>query len=298
MDFYPNNLSEPHSSNHRAWQFRQHTLAWGRKTYVMGILNVTPDSFSDGGEFQQVRTALAHGQSLVQAGVDILDVGGQSTRPGAVEISIEEELKRVIPVIEALRQQFDLPISIDTTRSIVAQVSLDAGADIVNDVSGGTDDPNILQVAAQAQAPIILMHRRGTPQTMQTLTDYENLIQDLLTYFQAQIKLALKAGIAPDQIAIDPGIGFAKTTAQNIQLLQNLAAFKQLGYPLLVGTSRKRFIGEILNLPEPKDRAWGTAATCCYAIAQGADIVRVHDAQAMVQTCQMADALWRTKELV
>lgn len=293
MDFYPNKVGVDQVDSRGGWLIRGQELLWGQKTYVMGILNITPDSFSDGGEFQSLEAALNQAQELSAAGVDILDVGGQSTRPGAVEISLVQELSRVIPMITAIREALTIPISIDTTRSAVAQAALNAGADIINDVSGGNDDPRIFGVAAQANAPIILMHRRGTPQTMQALTDYDDLIGELLTFFQAQIATAIHFGIPKPQIAIDPGIGFAKTTAQNIQLLQNLKQFQSLGCPILIGTSRKRFIGEILDQPEPKDRIWGTAATCCYAIAQGVDIVRVHDGLEMVQTCRMADTLWR-----
>ncbi|WP_407682443.1 dihydropteroate synthase [Pseudocalidococcus azoricus] len=259
----------------------------------MGILNVTPDSFSDGGEFASIAAAVNQAQTLATAGVDILDVGGQSTRPGAEEISRESELERVIPVINAIRQELNTPISIDTTRAEVAQAALNAGADLINDVSGGKDDPQILEVAARSNVPIVLMHRRGTPQTMQTLTDYGDLIGELLAFFQAQITTAMNLGIPRHHIVIDPGIGFAKTTTQNIRLLQNLRQFQTLGCPILIGTSRKRFIGEILNQPNPKARIWGTAATCCYAIAQGVDLVRVHDGLEMVQTCRMADRLWR-----
>jgi dihydropteroate synthase len=259
----------------------------------MGILNVTPDSFSDGGEFESLDLAVKQAQVLVNAGVDILDIGGQSSRPGAIEVSVTEELDRVIPVIKAIRTILEIPISIDTTRAAVAQASLIVGADVVNDVSGGQDEPEILTVAAQAQAPIILMHRRGRPKTMQTMTEYEDLMGELLTFFQAQIAIAMQAGIPQHHIAIDPGIGFAKTTIQNIEILQNLMQFQGLGCPILIGTSRKRFIGEILNQPDAKARIWGTAATCCYAIAQGVDIVRVHDGQEMVETCRMADVLWR-----
>lgn len=293
MDFYPNKASVDHGNGRSGWQIRGQALIWGQKTYVMGILNVTPDSFSDGGEFASLEAAVHQAQTLAAAGVDLLDIGGQSTRPGAMEISLAEELVRVMPVITAIREILNIPISIDTTRSEVAQAALKAGADIINDVSGGKDDPKILEVAAKFNAPIILMHRRGTPQTMQTLTDYQDLMGELLDFFQSQITTAVQLGIPRHHIAIDPGIGFAKTTAQNIELLQNLAHFQTLGCPILIGTSRKRFIGDILNQPEPKDRIWGTAATCCYAIAQGVDLVRVHDGLEMVQTCRMADALWR-----
>ncbi len=293
MDFYPNKVTGADDAPSGAWRIRGHDFLWGRKTYVMGILNVTPDSFSDGGEFFTLDAAVQQAQVLIQAGVDILDIGGQSTRPGAREISLTDELDRVIPPIKAIRAISDIPISIDTTRSEVAKAAIAVGADIANDVSGGQDDPKIFAVAAETQAPVILMHRRGTPETMQSLTDYQDLMGELLTFFQTQIQAAILAGIPKERIVIDPGIGFAKTTAQNIELLQGLGWFKSLDCPILVGTSRKRFIGEILNQPEPMTRIWGTAATCCYAIAQGVDIVRVHDGLEMIQVCRMADRLWR-----
>lgn len=293
MDFYPNKASVHPVDGPTGWRIRGHEFIWGRKTYVMGILNVTPDSFSDGGEFASIVAAVNQAQTLANAGVDILDVGGQSTRPGAEEICRESELERVIPVINAIRQELNTPISIDTTRAEVAQSALNAGADLINDVSGGKDDPQIFEVAARSNVPIVLMHRRGTPQTMQSLTDYGDLIGELLAFFQAQITTAMNLGIPQHHIVVDPGIGFAKTTTQNIHLLQNLRQFQTLGCPILIGTSRKRFIGEILNQPNPKARIWGTAATCCYAIAQGVDLVRVHDGLEMVQTCRMADRLWR-----
>ncbi|WP_353258409.1 dihydropteroate synthase [Prochlorothrix hollandica] len=271
---------------------RDRVFNWGDRTYVMGILNVTPDSFSDGGEFDQGDRALAQAQALVAGGVDIVDIGGQSSRPGAVDIGLEAELERMIPVITALRRGgLGLPISVDTTRSAVAAAALAAGADWINDISGGTFEPEILAVAAQYHAPVVLMHLRGTPQTMQTLTDYEDLLGEISQFFQTQVAAAVAAGVRPDRIILDPGIGFAKTYDQNLEIFQGLPRLKALGYPLLVGPSRKSFIGQILQQPNPKERVWGTAAACCGAITGGADLVRVHDGAEMVQVCRVADAL-------
>lgn len=283
-----------HSSlNLPSWTLRQRSFDWGTRTYLMGILNVTPDSFSDGGQFNTIETAKVHAHRLVDAGVDILDVGGQSTRPQAIEITEAAELERVIPIIKAIRSGLSIPISVDTVRASVAEAAIAAGADLVNDVSGGVQDARMLPTVAKLGIPIILMHRRGTPQTMQQLTDYDNLITEIIDFLKQQIEVALKAGILPDQIAIDPGIGFAKTGPQNLELLRQMSRFRSLGYPLLVGPSRKSFIGQILNQPDPQKRFWGTAAACCAAIQGGADILRIHDGVAMHEVCQVADAIWR-----
>lgn len=276
-----------------AWTLRQRTLDWGKRTYVMAILNVTPDSFSDGGQFETLETAIAQAHHLIAAGADILDVGGQSTRPKAETVPLPTELDRVIPVIQAVRQISDIPISVDTTRAAVAQAAISAGADIVNDISGATYDPEMLPTVAALQVPIVLMHIRGTPETMQQLTDYEDLMSELSTFLQARKAAAIAAGIAPHQIAIDPGIGFAKTFDQNLEILRRLRDFHPLDCPILVGPSRKSFIGHILDRPDPQDRVWGTAAACCAAIAAECDIIRVHDAWEMVDVCRVADAIWR-----
>lgn len=276
------------------WKLRNRSFAWGTRTYLMGILNVTPDSFSDGGQFNSQSTALSQAHHLVEAGIDILDIGGQSTRPQALEIAEGEELDRVIPVIQAIRSELDIPISVDTIRASVAAAAIAAGADLVNDVSGGIHDPMMLSTVANLNVPIILMHRRGTPQTMQQFTDYENLIQDIIDFLQQQIDAAQAAGISKDFLAIDPGIGFAKTGPQNLDLLRQIAQFQTLGCPILVGPSRKSFIGQILDQPDPQQRVWGTAAACCAAIQGGADILRIHDGAAMREVCQVADAIWRT----
>lgn len=270
---------------------RNHHFNWGDRTYLMGILNVTPDSFSDGGQFQQTERAINHGLMMVQQGADIIDIGGQSTRPNAQQISLEEELNRVIPVIEGIRQKSSIPISIDTTRAEVARQAIAVGADIINDISGATFEPEILTVTAENQVPIILMHIRGNPETMQSLTDYDDLIAEICQFFQIQIKIAKKKGVQESQIILDPGIGFAKNYQQNIQLLHNINQFKKIGFPLLIGTSRKSFIGKILNQDNPQKRVFGTAATCCYAIAQGADILRVHDVAEMADVIKVADVL-------
>lgn len=284
-------------SQHLApWQLRNGVFHWGTRTYVLGILNTTPDSFSDGGEFNTVATAIAQARKMIAAGADMLDVGGQSTRPGAATISLTEELERTIPVIAAIRQEFDIPLSIDTTRASVAEAALEAGADVINDISGGTYDPQILVTAARLQAPIILMHLRGTPQTMQQLTDYDDLIGEMQDFFAQQVDRAQQQGVFPPHIMLDPGIGFAKTASQNLMLLRQLATFNALGFPLLVGPSRKSFIGKILGQPDPKQRVWGTGAACVAAIAGGADMIRVHDVAEMVQVCRVADAIWRSPQ--
>lgn len=262
----------------------------------MGVLNVTPDSFSDGGLFNTLEKAVTQAHYLVNSGADVLDVGGQSTRPNAVEISPDEELERVIPVVKAIRDSLDTPISVDTTRAEVARAAIAAGADMINDISGATYDPAMLPTVAELGVPIILMHMRGTPQTMQQMTDYQNLIGEILEFLQERIDAAVQAGIDRSRIAIDPGIGFAKTYSQNLEILRRLPEFHALGCPLLVGASRKSFIGHILNQPEPKERVWGTAAACCAAIAGAADILRVHDVCEMRDVCRVADAIWRSTD--
>ncbi|HEY9764412.1 MAG TPA: dihydropteroate synthase [Trichocoleus sp.] len=283
----------------RPWKIRDRTFDWGSRTYLMGILNVTPDSFSDGGQFSTVDAALAHARHLVKHGTDILDVGGQSTRPGAEEVSLAEELSRVVPVIKAIRADEDeavrtIPISVDTTRFEVARAAVKAGADMVNDISGGTFDKAMFSTVADLGVPIILMHIRGNPATMQQYTHYENLVDEIYDFLQRQIEDAIAVGVNPSAIAIDPGIGFAKTYPQNLELLRQLPDFRALGCPILVGPSRKRFIGWILDQPDPQKRAWGTAAACCAAIAGGADILRVHDGAEMHDVCRVADAIWRS----
>ncbi len=272
---------------------RDRSFDWGERTYLMGVLNVTPDSFSDGGEFIALDGALMQAQRLVEAGADIIDVGGQSTRPNAEQVSVEEELNRVLPVVKLLRSVLSVPISVDTTRATVAKSAIEAGADMVNDISGGTFDPDMLPVVAQLGVPIVLMHIRGTPQTMQQLTKYQDLIGEIYEFLERQIAAAIEAGIKTSHLIIDPGIGFAKTAEQNWEILRQLPKFRSVGVPILVGVSRKSFIGRLLDRPDPKDRIWGTAAACCGAIAGSADILRVHDVQQMHDVCRVADTIWR-----
>ncbi|MDY6803914.1 MAG: dihydropteroate synthase [Cyanobacteriota bacterium] len=289
---------------------RYFNFDWGKRTYLMGILNVTPDSFSDGGDFNTLETALVRAEKFIEAGVDIIDVGGQSSRPGADVISLEEELERVVPVIDVLSKRRNeiltnkrngqdarskVAISVDTTRAEVARAAVRAGADIVNDISGGTFEEEMLPVVAALGVPIVLMHIKGTPKTMQQLTDYKDLIGEIYEFLEGRIEAAVAAGIDRSKIIIDPGIGFAKTYAQNLEILRELARFKGLNCPILIGVSRKSFIGKILDRPEPKERVWGTAAACAAAIANSADIVRVHDVGEMLDVCRVADAIIRQK---
>ncbi|NJL52877.1 MAG: dihydropteroate synthase [Hydrococcus sp. SU_1_0] len=275
------------------WKIRDRIFNWGEKTYLMGILNVTPDSFSDGGEFASVDTALNQAREMIANGVDIIDIGGESTRPHAPSVTVDQELQRVIPVIEQLRQESEIPISIDTTKAIVAQKAIAAGADLVNDISGGTFDPQMFSTVAQLNVPIILMHIRGNPQTMQSLTDYQDVVAEVAAFLSNQVQKAIACGIDKSKIAIDPGIGFAKTAAQSLTLLQGLNELKALSLPMLVGVSRKSFMAPILHQDDPKARIWGTAAACYGAIARGADILRVHDVQEMYDVCRVADAIER-----
>lgn len=272
---------------------RNHCFNWGKQTYLMGILNVTPDSFSDGSDFNTIENAIQQGIKLIDEGANMIDIGGQSTRPGAEQITLEEELNRVIPVIKELRAAVSQPISIDTTRSEVAQAAIEAGADLINDISGATFDPKMLAVTAKLNVPIILMHIRGTPKTMQKLTEYQDLIGDIKQFLEKQIQQALEVGIKHSHLIIDPGIGFAKNAEQNLELIRRLNEFRSLNVPILAGVSRKSFIGHLINQSDPKQRVWGTAAACCGAIASNVDILRVHDVAPMYDVCRVADAIWR-----
>lgn len=275
------------------------SFVWGKRTYIMGILNVTPDSFSDGGDFNTLETGLMQAKKMVKAGADIIDIGGQSTRPGSKVVSIDEELNRILPIIKFLRSQknicAEIPISVDTTRAIVAEKAIEAGTNLINDISAGTYDDEMFSVVADLKVPIILMHIRGTPKTMQKLTDYQDLIGEIYKFLESRIEVAVKAGIEREKIIIDPGIGFAKNYEQNLEIIRNLSRFKSLNCPILVGLSRKSFIGQILNQPDAKQRVWGTAAGCVAAIAQYIDILRVHDVKEMSEVCRVADVILRNK---
>jgi dihydropteroate synthase len=259
------------------------TFPLGKKTIVMGILNVTPDSFSDGGKYNTVEKALAHARRLYEEGADIIDIGGESTRPGHTPVELEEELERVIPVVEAVAKEIDVPISVDTYKAEVARQAILAGAHLINDVWGAKKEPEIAVVAAQYQVPIILMHNR-------TEAKYENLIEEMKQDLLESVKIAKEMGVTDEQIILDPGIGFAKTYTDNLEVMRHLDEFVAMGYPVLLGTSRKSLIGKTLNLP-PEDRVEGTAATVAYGIVKGCHIVRVHDVKQMVRVCRMMDAL-------
>ena len=271
---------------------RGKTLTLGRNTHVMGILNVTPDSFSDGGRYLDVQQAVAHAETMIAEGATLIDVGGESSRPGASPVSVDEELARVVPVIDALADTVDVFISVDTSKAKVAQCALEAGAHIVNDITALSGDPDMAVVVAEMEAGVVLMHMNGTPRTMQQAPEYEDVVNEIHAWLKKKIQNAEAHGIAAERIIIDPGIGFGKTTAHNLQLLKRLSEFQALNRPLLIGTSRKSFIGNILDVPMT-ERVEGTAATVCWAIAHGADIVRVHDVKANVRAAQMTDALYR-----
>ena len=271
------------------------TLVLGERTLVMGVLNVTPDSFSDGGKYAQPEFGINHALAIEQAGADILDIGGESTRPGSEEISASQELDRILPVLEGLRGRLKIPISVDTRRSAVAELALRAGAEIINDVSGLKKDARIAGIAAKYGVPLILMHMRGEPATMQRGPFARDVMKDVTRGLRESAVKARKAGIAKSQIIFDPGIGFGKSHSQNYELLQKLPQLAMLGYPLLVGTSRKGFLGATLaregKPAPPEERNWGTAATVTASILGGAHIVRVHDVAEMAQVARVADCV-------
>jgi dihydropteroate synthase len=271
------------------------TLLLGERTIVMGVLNVTPDSFSDGRKFFTVKNAVKAALAMQEAGADILDIGAESTRPGSVEISVAEELSRLLSVLEALRGRLKIPISVDTRKAAVAEIAIGAGAEIVNDISGLKHDPRLAHVAARHKLPLVLMHMRGTPRTMQKQPFAKNVLRDVIGGLRQSLAIAQGARVRRPQIILDPGIGFGKSYAQNYELLAKLPELAKLGYPLLVGTSRKGFLGATLaknGRTAPVDqRIWGSAATVTASILFGAHIVRVHDVAEMAQVARVADAV-------
>ena len=258
---------------------------------IVGILNVTPDSFSDGGRFCSVAKALEQARSMAREGAALIDIGGESTRPGAPLVNVAEELDRVMPVIEALTRELDLPLSIDTSKSTVAAAAVASGVEFVNDISGLSYDPQMAGVVAASGAGLIVMHARGRPEAMQQNTDYEDVVGEVVSSLQKSIRCAEQAGMALDKIAIDPGIGFGKDAAGNLELLRQTATLAELGRPILLGASRKSFIGQVLDQPVPADRLIGTMATLALGYAGGARIFRVHDVAAARQTVLMAQAV-------
>jgi len=272
--------------NLRSWPTLQcgpYQIDFSKKTIIMGILNVTPDSFSDGGKYNEIDRAVEHAKKLVADGADIIDVGGESTRPGAETVSLEKELHRVIPIVKALSEVIDVPISIDTYKAEVARQAIEAGAHIINDVWGAKNDPKMAEVAAYYNVPVILMHNRHN-------RDYKNLISDMISDLFESISIVKKAGVKDENIILDPGIGFAKTLEHNLEVMRNLERFTELVYPVLLGTSRKSFIGHVLDLPAD-ERVEGTGATVCLGIAKGVQMVRVHDVLQMSRMAKMMDAM-------
>ena len=259
---------------------------YGKRTYIMGILNVTPDSFSDGGKFNEVNKALNHAKEMIKDGVDIIDIGGESTRPGHKYVEADEEIQRVIPVIKELRKEINVPISIDTYKAKVAEEALKLGVEMINDVWGLKKDKEMANVVAKYNACVCIMHNQDG-------TEYDkDIMESMKESLQESIDLALNAGVSKDKIVIDPGIGFGKTFEQNLEVLKRMNELKELGYPILLGTSRKSVIGNVLNV-EPKERLEGTIATTVLGIRDGVDIVRVHDVKENLKAAKMADAIYR-----
>jgi dihydropteroate synthase len=274
-------------------------IVLGERTLVMGVLNVTPDSFSDGGKFFRAADAVKAALAMERAGADILDIGAESTRPGSAGISGEEELERLLPVLQGLCGRLKIPISIDTQKARVAEMAIGAGAEMLNDISGLRQDPKMAEVAARFGVPLILMHMRGTPGTMQKKPWAKDVMKDVSRGLRESVAIARRAGVRKSQIILDPGIGFGKSFAQNYELLAKLPSLARLGYPLMVGTSRKEFLGATLarkgKPSSAEERIWGTAATVTASILQGAHIVRVHDVEEMVQVARVTDCLLQPK---
>ncbi|HEY3375624.1 MAG TPA: dihydropteroate synthase [Candidatus Aquicultor sp.] len=267
------------------------TLDLSAKTHVMGILNITPDSFSDGGKFFDFGHALEQARRMVEDGADIIDIGGESTRPGADPVALDEEIRRTIPLIQQLVQEINIPISIDTYKAEVAEAALNAGAVIINDINGLRDE-KMLALAAERNVPAIIMHMQGTPRDMQQNPTYGDVAAEIIDWLGNRAEKAIEAGLAPENVLVDPGLGFGKTVEHNLEILRRLSEFKSLGHPIVLGTSRKAFIGTILDA-QPDERAEGTLATVVYGVDRGANIVRVHDVKQAARACAVVDAIKR-----
>ena len=275
----------------RHWQCGDYRLPIGERTLIMGVVNVTPDSFSDGGLFIEADRAIAHGHNLIEAGADILDIGGESSRPGSEPVPETIEKERILPVIEGLRD-CGIPLSVDTWKAGVAEAACKTGASIINDIKALQSDPQMAHVAAKLRTGVVLMHMRGTPATMQSLTDYQDPIGEIHDFLRDVANGAIQAGVSPDAIAIDPGIGFGKTVEQNIAIIRHLRDFRNLNYPLLIGTSRKSFLGHLTG-QSVENRIPATVSSVVCAIAHGVDIVRVHDIAFIRDAVKVADAIER-----
>jgi dihydropteroate synthase len=273
------------------WQMGTHRLVRRRSPLVMGVVNVTPDSFSDGGRFLEADAAVAHALTLVEAGADLLDLGGESSRPGAEPVSVATEMERVVPVLRDLRPRVDVPISIDTTKAAVARAALDLGADVVNDISGLRSDPEMLPLLAGSECGVVLMHMQGEPRTMQDAPRYDDVVAEVGRWLAHRLEALTEAGIAAGRMILDPGIGFGKRFADNLELLRHLDALRAGGRPLLVGASRKAFLGRLLGEPQPDQRLEGDLAVAAFCRQAGVDMLRVHDVRATRRLFRVLDAL-------
>jgi dihydropteroate synthase len=289
-------MSLPRNGTRKRFELRCRggDLQLGEKTLVMGVLNITPDSFSDGGLFLEPAKAIEHGLLMAKQGADIIDVGGESSRPGAEAVPLDEELRRVIPVIAGLASRLEIPVSVDTYKAQVAEQAIEAGAQMINDISGLSFDPRMPAVAARFDTPLIIMHIKGNPKTMQQAPHYDNVMGEIIAYMRAGIERAERAGVDPHQVIVDPGIGFGKRVQDNLSILKRLDELAVLERPILIGTSRKSFIGAVLK-QEVDERAIGTLATVAVSVLKGAHIVRVHDVPAIRQTAAMVDAIINPK---
>jgi dihydropteroate synthase len=277
------------------WRCRDRTLRLGERTLVMGIVNVTPDSFSDGGMFDDAAAAVKHGLRLLEEGADVLDVGGESTRPGSDPVDEAEERARVLPVIEGLRREApEAVLSVDTRKAAVAAEALGAGADVVNDVGAGSD-PSMFEVVAAAGAGMVLMHMKGDPKTMQEAPSYGDVVGEVHAFLAERVDAAVAAGIGRDRLAIDPGIGFGKDLGHNLDLLRSVGSLRAIGVPVVVGSSRKRFVGELSGVGDPSDRLEGSLAAAVWCATQGVEVVRVHDVGATVRALRVVDAIARVR---
>lgn len=273
------------------WLVRDQQIDLSKEGLIMGILNVTPDSFSDGGNINTINNAVELAQQMQKDGADIIDVGGESTRPNATSVSADEEIARTIPVIKAIREKSSILISIDTSKAVVAEAAILAGADIVNDVTGLTGDPNMISVCNKHDVAIVIMHMQGNPRTMQQKPQYNNVTQEVLSYFKERLETMQFQGIKKERICLDPGIGFGKTVEHNLELMRNIATFSIEGRPCLIGVSRKSILGKLLDKPNPKDRDWGTVAATAYTRKKGAMIHRVHNVKKNSHSLRMIEAI-------
>ena len=286
----PKTREQGHSDHSILWNgFR---LDFGRRTYIAGILNCTPDSFSDGGLYLDPDKAVSRAIEIADEGADIIDIGGESTRPGSIPVSADEEIRRVIPVIKRLKGRISIPVSIDTTKAAVAREAIENGASIVNDVTGLRGDDAMARVVAECCVPVVIMHMKGTPRTMQDRPVYKDIVSEISSFFKGSIEIARRAGVDVEKIILDPGIGFGKTLEHNLKILRSISSFRSIGRPIMIGVSRKSFLGQLIG-SDVNDRLLATASSVAVAIAGGADIIRVHDVRQMREVTKVTDSICR-----